>query len=234
MTILLSTLLSKTNLINKLALMNKEEFNIDPNISDEIIESSNTTMSLPNSNMMSNNDNITTTLSPQRRMFESQEQTVNQQKRDNEKLNTKNCYDPKILEFKAYLKEIYEMKEPDSWQNITPEKAFGFMFYQANRAKKKGRKQVGQFDKADYDKTMRCTEDKLINVLGRQAINQYLCAICKLVQEQFEKGLIQYRKEDIMTSSMKNLIDVVNTRGERVLKKISKKEQQMISSPIEF
>ena len=147
-------------------------------------------------------------------MFESQEQTVNQQKRDNKKLNTKNCYDPKILEFKAYLKEIYEMKEPDSWQNITPEKAFGFMFYQANRAKKKGRKQVGQFDKADYDKTMRCTEDKLINVLGRQAINQYLCAIRKLVQEQFEKGLIQYRKEDIMTSSMKNLIDVVNTIGE--------------------
>ena len=78
MTILLSTLLSKTNLINKLALMNKEEFNINPNISNKIIESSNTTMSLPNSNMMSNNDNITTTLSPQRRMFESQEQTVNQ------------------------------------------------------------------------------------------------------------------------------------------------------------
>ena len=96
------------------------------------------------------------------------------------------------------------------------------MFYQANRLKKKGRKQKGLFDKSDYEKTLQCTDDQVGEVLGKEAINQYICAIRKLVQEQFERGLIPHRKEDLMTSSMKNLIDVVNGRGERVLKKKSK------------
>ena len=78
---------------------------------------------------------------------------------------------------------------------------------------------AGIFDKEDFDATLKYTENDLIDTVGPQCVNQYLCSIRRFVQEQQEKGLIELRKEDIMTTKMKDLIDDVNNRGERNLKK---------------
>ena len=93
------------------------------------------------------------------------------------------------------------------------------MFYVANREKKRSKAKAGNFDKNDFDLTMQYTDDDLIDTVGPQCVNQYLCAIRRLVQEQQEKGLSTMRKEDIMTTAMKILIDDINGRGERNLKK---------------
>ena len=93
------------------------------------------------------------------------------------------------------------------------------MFYVANRKKKTSKGKAGFFDKEDFDATMKYSDEDLIDTVGAQCVNQYLCSIKRLVQEQQEKGLIQLRKEDIMTTKMKDLIDDVNNRGERNLKK---------------
>ena len=153
------------------------------------------------------------------RSFDVQGRAVAQQKKDHAKDNTSKCYDSKQLEFNNYLKSIFEKDEKDTWHLITPDKVFGFIYYQANRKKKKGRKPVGFFDISDFDKTMNYTSDQLADVVGTQAINQYLCAIRKLVQNQFETGMISHRKEDLMTTKMNDIIDVVKGRGEKVLKK---------------
>ena len=98
-------------------------------------------------------------------------------------------------------------------------KVFGFMFYVANRKKKKSKGKAGTFDKEDFDATMLYTDVDIVDTVGPECVNQYLCAIRRLVQEQQEEGLIPLQKIDLMTTKMKDLIDDVNGRGERNLKK---------------
>ena len=99
---------------------------------------------------------------------------MSRQKRDNGKKNTEKAFNPKIEEFKNYLKDIYGEAEPETYHLTTPDKVFGFMFYQANRVKKINKKNSGKFDKADFELTMAYTEDDSRDVIGEQAINQYI------------------------------------------------------------
>ena len=91
-------------------------------------------------------------------------------------------------------------KDEKEWHLITPEKVFGFMWYQANRAKTSS-KNTGKFDKADYDKTQSYKDDDGIDVVGFSAINQYLSAIRKLVDHQFNENLITLRRGGSVSNS---------------------------------
>ena len=157
--------------------------------------------------------------STKERNYTAQTAVVAEQKRNNEGANTKKAFDPKIAEFKSYLECIYRAEFPDTWFLTNPEKVFGFMYYQANRTKRKGRNKIGFFDKTDFENTMAFVDDDTRDVIGPQAVNQYICAIRKYAQQQFDDGLIEYRREDLMTSKLKDLIHGVNNRCERVLKK---------------
>ena len=103
-------------------------------------------------------------------------------------------------------------------------KVFGFMFYVANRKKKssKSKDKAGHFDKADFDATMKYTDADLVDTVGHQCVNQYLCAIRRVVQKQNEDGLIDMRKDDIMTTKVQDLMKDVKGRCERVIKKLYK------------
>ena len=98
------------------------------------------------------------------------------------------------------------------------------MFYVANRKKKssKSKGKAGHFDKADFDATMKYTDADLVDTVGHQCVNQYLCAIKRVVQKQNEDGLIDMRKDDIMTTKVQDLMKDVKGRCERVIKKLYK------------
>ena len=69
---------------------------------------------------------------------------------------------------------------------------------------------------------MKYTDDDVVDTVAHQMVNQYLCAIRRLVKEQYEQGLITMRVEDIMTTKMNDLIHIVNNRGEKNKKNILK------------
>ena len=153
------------------------------------------------------------------RNYSQQKAIVSHQKRTNEKRNTEKAFNPKIAEFKSYSKEIYSEEEPELYYLTTSEKVFGFMFYQANRVKKKNKKKSGFFDKTDFERTLTYTDDDFRDIIGEPTINQYICAIRKYAEVQYNAGLVKYKKEDIMITALRDLIKGVNNRSERVLKK---------------
>ena len=135
-------------------------------------------------------------------------------------------------EFKACLEAVYKDTHPTTYHLVNPEKVFGFMFYQANRVIKGKKKGSGWFDKDDFELTLTYTKDELRDVIGEHSINQYICTIRNYAQDQFDSGLIKYRREDLMCDKLRDLIKRVKNRTERVLKNSSKKESQTILNRI--
>jgi hypothetical protein len=108
---------------------------------------------------------------------------------------------------------------------ITADKVFGFIFFQAYRQKKIGKGVKGFFDRGQYDKVMergnnleQDADTPLGNVCGSENINQYLCTVRNLLDAQRRQGLTRVTREDLMSDSMKGLIEIVTCGGERVLK----------------
>ena len=65
--------------------------------------------------------------------FNAQGNAIARQKQKNTPKNTKSAYTPKTIEFMGFCRSLYG-KEPED-QLVTPEKLFGFLYYQAHRAK---------------------------------------------------------------------------------------------------
>ena len=108
--------------------------------------------------------------------------------------------------------------DKDTCLPITPSKVFGFMYYQCYRKKRATNSESGKFDRVEYDAVLAKpneTEDK-VDLLQTESIQHYLGAIRGLVDEQIILGKTETRREDIMTKSIKDLINLVKNRRERV------------------
>ena len=82
----------------------------------------------------------------------------------------------------------------------------------------------GKFDRVEYDAVLAQPnerEDK-VDFLQNDSIQHYLGAIRVLVDEQILLGKTETRREDLMTKSLKDLINLVKNRRERQLKDLSK------------
>ena len=158
--------------------------------------------------------------------FEKQGDAVRQEKCKFTPKNTKLAYKSKAKEFQGYLKSVYGgTGDEDTCLTITPSKVFGFMYYQCYRAKRTTNSSPGTFDRADYDSVINQSSDSSepqVDLLQTDSIQHYLGAIRNLLDDQIRSGITETRKEDLMTKNLKDLIDLVKTRRERVLKAMSK------------
>ena len=153
--------------------------------------------------------------------YDTHADAILKEKKFHEPKNTTAAYDPKSQEFVNYCHSLYV--EDDDCEVITPDKVFGFMYYQAYRGKKVGKGKKGAFNRLDFDTVMSTSnlesrQRSLGNVVGSDQINQYLCAIRVLLDAQRRQGLITIQRQDLMSDSMKSLVKLVAGRGERVMK----------------
>ena len=66
--------------------------------------------------------------------YDTHADAILKEKKFHEPKNTTAAYDPKSQEFINYCRSLY--KDEDDCEVITPDKVFGFMYYQAYRGKK--------------------------------------------------------------------------------------------------
>ena len=64
--------------------------------------------------------------------------------------------------------------------------------------------------------------ETLGNIVDGRVINQYICAIRILVGEQYENGISTLSHANLMINNIKNLVNNVSNRGERLLKEQNK------------
>ena len=100
------------------------------------------------------------------------------------------------------------------------------MFYQAHRGKFVGKHESGFFDRVDYDTvTGRVGNDAVEhNVVGYQVIKQYLSAICMIFGVQKRQGLVKSDVGALMSDRLKDLINLVCKRKERVMVELCKEQ----------
>ena len=150
--------------------------------------------------------------------------------------NTKRAYQPRITEFKQFCESVYA--EEANPFIVTEEKAYGFISYNAHRAKveNKNRKSttdnsVQRFERADYDKVMNLIAsfnheehnwDHFGDVLEFDSVNIYLCAVKTLMARQRDEGINSLQNWDLMTERMKLLLILVTERREKVSKALFK------------
>ena len=157
---------------------------------------------------------------------------VRQGAKDLEKQNTIRCYEPKKFEFLQFCKSVYNMEIAP--EVITEDKVFTFLFYQAYRQKKSTRQRlsttnanVARFDRGSfndvikrYTNFVRIDEEKIDvgNVVGYDCVNQYLCSVRHISEEQHEQGKHKLVPSDIMSIRVKELMMVVKCRKDQVAK----------------
>ena len=104
--------------------------------------------------------------------FEDQANDVLLTQKAREPVNTTKAYEGKEQEFIDYCDDVY-CDEPNP-RLITAAKCFGFMFYTANRERRRSKKNsVAVFDRQEYDKVMSMKQgnkNKVGNVCGIQTI----------------------------------------------------------------
>ena len=141
-------------------------------------------------------------------------------------MNTTQVYDPKLLEFAAYCRQLYGNSESSVF--ITAEKVFGFLYYQAYREKKTTRSK-GNFDSEEFDRVMAMEDASVSNVadpqgqskgnwVGHQMLNQYLSALRSMLDTQRSAGHVSLLNAELMTEQLKDLMKNVKTRKESVFK----------------
>ena len=162
--------------------------------------------------------------------YHAQSQRVLRDSSLDQVVNTNRAYDPKMLEFKQFCSSLYG--DDPSAQIVDEEKAFVFLFYQAYREKKSTGKRLScsdrntmRFDRKDYDQVMRSVADngaeedcRIGNVLGFDMVNQYRCAIKKVLRHQRDQGLNKLKKDDIDSERIDRLMENVLKRKDRVSK----------------
>ena len=154
--------------------------------------------------------------------FHAQSQEVLRESKSNKVGNTNRAYDPKMLEFKQFCNSLYG--DDDLSQIVTEEKNFAFLFYQAHREKKSTKARlsctdlaVSRFDRNDYDEvTNKITETHNRNeelpmgdYLGFSIVNQYRCAIKRILREQRDNNANTLRNEDIDSERVNRLMENV-------------------------
>ena len=154
--------------------------------------------------------------------FDAQGAAIAKEKLKNTPKNTKSAYTPKALEFQAYCVSLFGSDPVDKL--ITPDKVFGFLYYQAYRGKFVQKRVAGFFDRPDYDKVIANVNSDVVDhdMVGSQAIQQYLGSIRMIFDIQSRQGLITIQKNELMTDRLKDLIKLVGKRKERVMKQLCK------------
>lgn len=151
--------------------------------------------------------------------YDKQGDAVRKEKLKHTPKNTIAAYTPKALEFRGFCTSLYGKAAID--QLVTPDKLFGFLFYQAHRRKFVKKRETGYFDRADYDDVISKVDDdndlEEHDVVGSQAIQQYLGAIRNIFTVQKRQGHVQIEAEALMTDRLKDLLKLVVDRKERVL-----------------
>ena len=161
--------------------------------------------------------------------FHYESQQVLRESKSHKVKNTKRAYDPKILEFRQFCDSIYG--NDYLAQIVTEEKNFAFLFYQAHRVKKQTKSQrsctdsgVSRFDHNDYDevtKQIRQSYEKtddcpMGDVLGFNMVNQYRCAIKRILREQRDNNANTLKNEDIDSERVTRLMENVKKRKDAV------------------
>jgi hypothetical protein len=161
--------------------------------------------------------------------------TVNSLEDRNRRHNTALAYDNKLLELKLYCDAYFS---PVSVENgryrVTHEKVYSFMYYQAFRSSRNGRKRKRMspvvFDQEDFETTMTkyngfVTEAPLppiedpLNGLGGSAFVQYRCTIWNYHKRQVENGVNNTDWRMIWTEACEKLLRMVKSRKRRVRKR---------------
>lgn len=152
--------------------------------------------------------------------------------KDLEKKNTLRCYKPKQFEFVQFCESVYHQDVQPKL--VTEDKVFTFLFYQAYRQKRTNRlristtdSQLVRFERASFDDVIerytdfvRIDEQKIDvgNVVGYDCVNQYLCSVRAVSEEQYEEGKHKLLPSDIMSIRVKELMTVVKCRKREVAK----------------
>ena len=154
--------------------------------------------------------------------FEAQGEAIAREKQKNTPKNTKSVYTPKAVEFQGFCRSLYGTTPQD--QFVTADKLFGFLYYQAHRGKYLLKRETGFFDRVDYDKVCNKVTTDVVDhdMVGSQAIQQYLGAVRNIFDIQLRQGVINIDKSSLMTDRVKDLIKLVGKRKERVMKLLHK------------
>ena len=149
--------------------------------------------------------------------FEAQGEAVAEEKRINTPKNTISAYEPKGIEFHGFCVSLYG--DCPSAELVTPEKVFGFLYYQAHRPKYIVKRKSGYFDREDYDKVIAKVGKHKIeyDVVGYQVIQQYLGAIRNIHAVQKRIGLVKTESSCLMSDRLKALVKLVGHRKEKVM-----------------
>ena len=133
--------------------------------------------------------------------------------KDLEKKNTLRCYKPKQFKFLQFCESVYHQDVQPKL--VTEDKVFTFLFYQAYRQKRTNRlristtdSQLVRFERASFDDVIerytdfvRIDEQKIDvgNVVGYDCVNQYLCSVRHISDEQYEYGKNKLLSSEIMS-----------------------------------
>ena len=180
--------------------------------------------------------NTTVTSPPSGDKYTRLSQLVLHDSREQEKYtNTRRCYGPKKIEFSQFCHSVFS--EDENPETVTEDKVFIFLFYQAYRAKKTGKARssktsetVIHFSRETFDNVMikynigvdpfLTDEDlDLGNVVGHDCVNQYLCAIRKIAEDQNEDGTNSIQSYELNSTRVKRLMKNIKNRKDRVSKK---------------
>jgi hypothetical protein len=97
--------------------------------------------------------------------YASQARRLLQDQAANSRPNTLASYNPRVREFREFCQAKFSNLRPYAIEQVTEEKLFGFLFYQAYRAKRQnGRKKEPKellFDVVDFDRVMSQFNDRL-------------------------------------------------------------------------
>ena len=162
-------------------------------------------------------------------------ETVNALEDFHTKENTARAYDGKVSEFKAYCDVYYGHVSLDEGRYlVTKEKVYQFMYYQAFRCSRQGKKREKNyslvFDTEDFHRTMLQyngyhqsgdlprIEDPS-DGLGESAFVQYKCSIHRYHKRQVDKNMNSVPWSIIWSDACEQLTKMVKSRKRRVLKR---------------
>ena len=83
---------------------------------------------------------------------------------------------------------------------------------------------TGFFNRVDYNIVIKHVDKDEVDhdMVGSQALQQYLGAVRMIFDIQSRQGLITIKKNELMTGHLKDLIKLVGKRKERVMKHLCK------------
>ena len=89
------------------------------------------------------------------------------------------------------------------------------MHYQCYRINRATNSESGKFDRVEYDAVLAKSNESeaKVDLLLNDSVQYYLGVICGLLDDQILLGIMETRKEDIMTKRLKDLMHLVKQEG---------------------